>query len=83
LVNFGAKDGSGTTYDFVSNFSIEVVGFAPGGAEDSQLVGGAGERVDLSTEWRRMGAPTDFLRSGSKRRSLETRLRIAVRIRLR
>lgn len=55
--NFGAEDGSGATYGSVTGFAIEV-GLVRAGrvnAEDVQLVGIAGERVDLTTEQRRTG----------------------------
>jgi hypothetical protein len=55
--NFGAENDDGAVFGSVTGFAIEV-GLVRGGhvsAEDVQLVGLGGERVDLSVEQRRTG----------------------------
>lgn len=55
--SFGAEDGDEAAYGSVTGFAIEV-GLVRGSrvnAEDAQLVGLGGERVDLSVEQRRTG----------------------------
>lgn len=55
--NFGAENGDGAVFGSVTGFAIEV-GLVRGehvGAQDVQLVGLGGEKVDLSVEQRRTG----------------------------